>query len=181
MQGSRTDAGAALLAEQATPNGNGSSGGLTLQVMAELSANLGRVAKVLEQQQAKAQRAWAAIRPIPGIPVGQLTAASKFLTLPELAGPREGYWWDIHSVLAASFTGGTVNLYRAASSGNLPDINIVGAFTQAGYLTYGKAQLLVPPNQYLVWGSSSTFTGTANCAVVSVTEIAADALPDYLL
>jgi len=182
MQGSRTDAGAALLAEQATPALTGANGGGPgLQVFAELSANLGRVAQLMQNDVERKQRAWRQIRPITGIPVGQITAASTLLGSPELAGPRSGFWWDIHLLLGATFTGGAVNVYRSAGGLTQPDLNLVGGFTSSGYLTYGKAQLMLAPGQYLVFGSNSTFTGTANLAIASVTEIAAAAVPDYLL
>ena len=167
--------GADLLTQEDQASGAG------LQVFAQLSANLGTVAQVLKDQASKNQRLWESIRPIPGIPVGQLTAASKFVDLPELTGPRTGYWWDIHLLVGATFTAGAVNVYRATNSTNVPDINLVGAFTSAGYLTYGKAQLMIPPGQHLIFGSNSSFSGTANLAIASVTEIAASALPDYLL
>jgi len=183
MQGSRTDAGAMLLAEQAAPGltGTGSDGGFSFQMFADLGANLGRVARALEDEQARKQRAWRQIRPIPGIPAGQLTAASTFLNQPELAGPRSGYWWDVHLIVAATFTGGSVNVFRSAGGTVQPDIMLVGGFPSSGYLTYGKAQLMISPGQSLVFGSSSTFTGTANISLASVTEIASAAVPDYLL
>src|SRR5215472_14827863 len=120
--------GADLLAQEDQASGAG------LQVFAQLSANLGTVAQALKDQASKNQRLWQSIRPIPGIPVGQLTAASKFLDLPELTGPRTGYWWDIHLLLAATFTAGSVNVYRATNATNVPDINLVGGFSSAGYL-----------------------------------------------
>jgi hypothetical protein len=182
VQADRGAAGSELLADAAlvSRDGNG-QGWAGLQILADMSVNLSRAVKAIEDQTARNQRLWSQIRPIPGIPVGQITAASTLLALPELAGPRTGYWWDVHLLNGATFTGGSVNVYRGAGGLTQPDINLVGAFTAAGYLTYGKAQLLIPPGQYLIFGSSSTFTGTANIAVTSVTEIAATALPDYLL
>ena len=160
---------------------DGTATGPSLKMLVELTATLGRVAKALENQQARQQRLWTLCRAIPGVPVGQLTAASTWLAQPSLTGPRDGYWWDIHLLVAATFTGGAVNVYRSGGGTNQPDISLVGGFTSAGYLTYGKAQLMISPGQYLIFGSSSTFTGTANIAIASVTEVAAAAVPDYLL
>jgi hypothetical protein len=183
MPADRGDTGSALLADAAQvsrDSGNG-QGWAGLQILADMSVNLSRAVKAIEDQVARNQRLWSQIRPIPGIPVGQLTAASATLAQPELAGPRSGYWWDVHLINGATFTGGAVNVYRSAGGTTQPDINLVGGFPSAGYLTYGKAQLLLAPGQYLIFGSSSAFTGTANISLGSVTEIAATALPDYLL
>ena len=109
----RNQVGAALLAEQvadqAHTNGNGSSG-FTLELFADLKAHLGRVAAAIEKQNQDTQRLWESIRPLPGIPVPQITTTNGSADFPELLGPRAGYWWFVIQANALTFSAGSVSL-----------------------------------------------------------------------
>src|SRR5215469_2329333 len=143
----RNQVGAALLAEQAAPDSMNGNGGTGLQVFAQMSAHLGRIAARLDQQADRTQKLWQAIRPIPGITVPQITTTNGTADYPELLAPRRGYWWDVKSITAATFTAGSVNLYAGASS----DSTLRYVFTSAGTYAFGTAQLLVPPGQRLIF------------------------------
>jgi hypothetical protein len=172
----RRDAGADLLADRIASQADASGGG-GLQIFAELSATLGRVAEALETQQARYQKLWQAIRPIPGIPVPQITTASGTADYPELLSPRSGYWWFVIQATAVTFSAGTVNLYR--NTANIDSL-LVGAFTSAGYLTYSSTGLPVPPSQRLVFAAQAV-TGSVTPSLTTVIEVADWAVPMYLM
>lgn len=182
MQGSgngRNQVGAAMLAEQiadqAHTNGGGSSG-FTLELFADLKAHLGRVAAAVEAQREDTQKLWRAIRPLPGIPVPQITTASGTADWPELLSPRAGYWWFVIQANALTFTVGSVSLYR----NNADDWDLVGSFPSSGYLTYSGSGLPVFRNQRLVF-KANTVTGNVTPSLQSVIEVADWAVPAYLL
>lgn len=182
MPGNRNDFGRDIITGEIGQQGNGSGPGFSLQVMAELSANLGRVAHSLEEQQARQLAMWRAIRPIPGIPIPQITSANGIADYPELLAPRVGYWWDVKTFTCATFTGGTVNVYLGAGPGNgvtPPDSELALVFTTAGTYQMGTGQLLVSPGQRLVIKAVSV-TGNVTPSL-TVVEVAAWALPAYLM
>lgn len=156
-----------------TPPANG---GLTLDIGAELKATIGTVAQEVQALRSQSQQLWAGVRPIPGIPVPQITTAAGKADYPELLSPRTGYWWDVRLVACATFSSGSVNLYR----NNADDYDIVGAFTSAGWITYASGQLLLNWNQRLIF-AAQTITGNATPSIASVIEVRADVLPAYLL
>lgn len=162
---------------------------LSVDFGAELCAHLGSIRQLMEQERAdRLSRAAAKlqlIRPIPLIPVPQITSTNGTADYPELCSPRTGWWWDVHRVTVNTFSAGTVNLYLTAggsgggTGGALADTNQVYAFTTKGTLTFGKGQLLVPASLRLVF-SAAGITGNASPAI-GVTEIHQSALADYLL
>lgn len=172
----RNQIGAQLLAEQAATQAD-QNGGSGLSVFAELSAHLGKVATQLEQQGQQTQRLWQGIRPIPGIPIPQITTTSGTADYPELLSPRSGFWWFVIQATAVTFSAGTVNLYR-----NLANVDslIVGAFPQAGYLTYSSTGLPVAPSQRLIFAAESV-TGSVTPSLSTVIEVADWAVPAYLM
>jgi hypothetical protein len=172
----RRDVGADLLADRIASQAD-SNGGGGLQIFAQLSATLGRVAAALETQAKRDQQLWQAIRPIPGIPIPQITTTSGIADYPELLSPRTGYWWFVIQAAAVTFSGGSVNLYR--NSANVDSL-IVGAFTAAGYLTYSSSGLPVSPNQRLIF-AAQTVTGNVTPSLSTVVEVADWAVPAYLM
>jgi len=175
----RNQVGAALLAEQvadqAHTNGNGSSG-FTLELFADLKAHLGRVAAAIEKQNDDTQRLWESIRPLPGIPVPQITTTNGSADFPELLGPRAGYWWFVIQANALTFSAGSVSLYR----NNADDWDLVGSFPSSGYLTYSGSGLPLQRNQRLLFKANAV-TGSVTPSLQSVIEVANWAVPAYLL
>src|SRR5215813_1672530 len=105
MPAERRQAGAPFFAEMTTDPGNGGPG-FSVQAFAELAASVGQLATAVAAQEERARRMWHAVRPIPGIPLPQITTGSGIIDQPELLAPRTGYWWDVKWVTAATFTGG---------------------------------------------------------------------------
>ena len=173
MPGRRNEIGADLITDQIEDAPGG--GGFSLQVMADLAANIGSMAQALKDQATRQQQLWSAVRPIPGIAVPPITTSTGTADYPELLAPRAGYWWDVKSITAATFTAGTVNLYAGGSS----DSTLRYVFTSAGTYAFGTAQLLVPPGQRLIFTAVST-TGNVTPSL-TVIEVAAWALPAYLM
>ena len=144
---------------------------------AEIIASLGRVETELAAGRKQGEQFRRAIRIIPGIPVPPITTTSGKANYPELLSPRSGFWWFIFQVSAATFSGGSVNLYRGGTGAE--DALLVGAFPQAGYLTYSYPGLPVPPGEHLIF-AAQTVTGNVTPSVTSVIEVAAWAVPLYL-
>jgi hypothetical protein len=180
MPGSRGDIGAELLEAVVSPEFGGDSGtpgGLSLQAFADLSARIGQVADGITTQNNRTEALWRAIRPIPGIPIPQITTSTGIADYPELLSPRSGYWWFVIQATAVTFTAGTVNLYRGQSN---IDSLLVGAFPGAGYLTYSSTGLPVPPGSRLIF-TAETVTGSVTPSLSTVIEVADWAVPAYLM
>ena len=156
----------------------GTPGGLSVQAFADLSARIGNIADGIATQNRRAEALWRSIRPIPGIPIPQITTASGLADYPELLSPRSGYWWFIIQAAAVTFTAGTVNLYRGAVA-NI-DSQLVGAFPSAGYLTYSSTGLPVPPSSRLIFAAEAV-TGNVTPSLSTVIEVADWAVPAYLM
>lgn len=129
----------------------GQIGGVGFEVFATLGAALGRLTD--EMAASRKLRGRPGIPPeaitpvyIPGTPVA-LSSGAGSLDVPQLYGPTLGRMWDIHSIIAANFTAGTVQVQRNA-------IDPAGFFSAAGELTYGKNQ------QVLQHGDRLTFTAS---------------------
>lgn len=98
--------------------------------------------------------------------------------VPQVFGPMPGYTWCISSVKAATFTAGTVNMYRGLPADN----NLQFAFTVAGvYLPGGKGLILH-------YGDRLTFapaTGSPITGLVTISldmiQMTADLEPRFLL
>ena len=177
MPGSRRDIGAELLQDAMEPAANGGPpGGLSVQAFAQLAARIGHIDEAITEQNNRAARLWAAVRPIPGIAVPQITTSTGTADWPELLSPRTGYWWFVIQAGALTFTAGSVNLYR----NHADDSNLVGAFTQAGYLTYSSIGLPLMWDQRLVF-AAQTVTGNVTPSLATVIEVADWAVPAYVM
>lgn len=177
MPGRRNDIGEDILAAGTAAAPAAGGGGFSLAAMAELSANVGRMADAITAQADRQQSLWRAIRPIPGIAVPPITTTNGKADYPELLAPRSGYWWDVKTITAATFSAGTVNLYAGGTGAEDSELRFV--FTTAGTYAFGSAQLLVPPGQRLIF-AAQTVTGNVTPSL-TVVEVAAWALPAYLM
>src|SRR5262249_30029433 len=166
----RRGIGADLLADGGvSPNGDG---GISLQAFADLSARIGHIDTQITEQDNRGAALWKAARPIPGIAVPQITTSTGSADYPELLSPRTGYWWFVIQAGALTFSAGTVNLYR----NHADDSNLVGAFPQAGYLTYSSIGLPIQWDQRLIFTAIST-TGNVTPSLATVIEVADWAVP----
>ena len=154
--------------EQAEPGG-----GLDLSVFADIAVSLGRVADELERERERRRRFATSLHMV-NVPALQIDAASKTLDMADLLGPRTGKMWDITWMSCATFTGGTVSVWKNAAQ----DTNLRFNFVQAG--VWEPSQFLLGRGDRMLIGSNSAFTGTANIAFEAV-EFDEWLLPDYLL
>lgn len=84
--------------------------------------------------------------------------------VPQVFGPMPGYTWCISSVVAATFTAGTVNMYRGLPADN----NLRFAFTVAGvYLPGGKGLILH-------YGDRLTFAAATGAPITGLVTISLD-------
>jgi hypothetical protein len=176
MPGSRRDIGAELLTDAAGMAPGNGDGGLSVQMFAELAARIGNIDAQITEQNNRAAALWKAVRPIPGIPVPQITSTTGTADYPELLSPRTGYWWFIIQAGALTFTAGSVSLYRQAVN----DSQLVGAFPSAGYLTYSSIGLPIMWDQRLVF-AANTVTGNVTPNLATVIEVADWAVPAYVM
>jgi len=173
----RGQVGSAILAEQIADRADqAGNGGFSVQAFADLSARIGRVADAIESQASRDLKLWQAIRPIPGIPIPQITTSTGSADYPELLSPRTGYWWFVIQANAITFSAGSVSMYR----NNIDDWSLVGSFPSAGYLTYSGSGLPLQWGQRLVF-KANTITGNATLSLPCVIEVADWAVPAYLM
>jgi hypothetical protein len=175
------DAGMAQIAarmqqEAATGPGQVPHGpGLDLE--AGISLQLGRVATALEKQQHTDLYRRARLRnnifPF-DINPGLITGSGTF-DQPMVLGPREGFAWDVELLVAASFTAGTVTVYKQG----IADHNIRGVFPSAGTLRYSGASLFLrAPERLLIVGTGITGNVTISGSAIMVAE---EFVGEYLL
>lgn len=114
---------------------------------------------------------------VPAVPIS-LTGSAPNLTgtlnQPTLFGPRTGMMWDVKRITATGYTTGSVNVYLNSTSGDQ-----VLSFPSVGNNLMGKAQLLLQPNDALVFNATG-ITGTVAIQIAGI-ELAASCLGDYLL
>jgi hypothetical protein len=120
------------------------------------------------------------------LPPGLLTATAvgSFLDLPAQFGPPTGWFWDIAALTAYGFTAGalavTKNFPLVTAAGNPYAIEPVGAFTQAGVLTYSQHGMpLLDCTERLVWTVTSALTGQAQVSG-TVIAVPAERISEYL-
>lgn len=120
------------------------------------------------------------------LPPGLLTVTTvgAYLDLPHMFGPRTGYFWDITALSAQGFTAGTIGVSKNAplvtAAGNPWAIEPVGAFTQAGVITFPqKGMPLLDASERLVFTVTSALTGS--CQVSGqVVCVPAERIDEYL-
>jgi len=82
--------------------------GLGAGVAATLEVSLGRVVAALDRQ----ERRHARLNQLLHLePIVASLAASGTIDQPDMYGPRDGYWWDLRSVVASGWSAGTVTMY----------------------------------------------------------------------
>jgi hypothetical protein len=155
--------------------------GAGLQVSADFELMLGRV---LERQAQRDHDSWkrrrlelaAAIFPFSINPLLMtLAAGAGTLDVHQALGVRDGFALDVKLLVAASFTAGSVSVFRQGAA----DMNQRGFFPSAGTLTYGGQSLMVMPGERLVL----TATGITGNVTVSgdVILVRQDYVGEYLL
>lgn len=153
-------------------------GGPLLDVWAKIGVRLESLSAAVEEQNSRHERLARAVHQVPIATQG--LAASGTIDQPQVWGPRGGFWWDCHRLTAAGFSAGTVAVYKNA----VADGNQVAAFSSAGIITNGKAQLLLGPGDRLIAvGTGITLNaGTAQWVLGGdALQVESWALFDYLI
>jgi hypothetical protein len=107
----------------------------------------------------QAQYETQAIRQVP-LPMQSvpLTAGSGILNQPSQYGPPTGCYWSVRRITCWGFSAGTAVAYLDSISGEA-----VAPFAQAGVFTFGKGELLLNPQSWLIFQALSV-TGTVQIA-----------------
>ena len=120
------------------------------------------------------------------LPPGLLTATAvgSYLDLPAQFGPPTGWFWDVLALTAYGFTSGSIavtkNFPLVTSAGDPIAIEPVGAFSQAGVLTYSQHGMpLLDSTERLVFTVTSTLTGQAQISGM-VVAVPAEQISEYL-
>jgi len=118
---------------------------------AGLHVAVGRLAAAVERQVAQQALITRAVHPI-AVPAAAI-AGNGTIDDPMKFGPRDGYAWDMKRVTAASFTAGTVAVYKNA----VADANQLFTFTSAGtWWITGNDMILMPGDRLLFVGAGIT-------------------------
>jgi hypothetical protein len=155
--------------------------GAGLQVSADFELMLGRV---MERQAARDHDSWkrrrlelaAAIFPFDINPLLMtLAGGAGTLDVNQALGVRDGFAIDVKLLIAASFTAGSVNVYKQGAA----DMNQRGSFPQAGTLVFGGQSLMIMPGERLVL-TASGITGNVTISGGGI-MVRQDYVGEYLL
>jgi hypothetical protein len=147
--------------------------------MVTLSASLDRVAAELAAQRAADQREGAEIyaTEVAGIPQWNTTLyPNVFDPGGRILGPADGYAWAVHCVTAATFTAGTINLYK----GQQADQNLRFTFLQPGAFYPPRTNFILKPGDRLTFAAATALAGNVTIAL-EVTQMTLRKLPKFLL
>lgn len=135
---------------------------LDLGAFASLSVAIGGLASEMKHARLEAARRSSEIWPI-NIQMPPWNGAGTFDLGRPTMGPSDGYAWMIHRLTAATFTAGTVNVYKGAPADN----NLVFAFTQAGVFYPPRTNFILMPSDKLTFAASATapITGTVTISL----------------
>lgn len=142
-------------------------------LFADLSLSIGGLSQQMAGEMQRRARINANIMPLSVDLVG--VTASATVDLPNILGPRTGWYWDVHTVICQNISGGTVTGYFGNSAG-VQDFQ----FSSAGQINWGKWQNYLGAGERFVLVGSSGLSGTAAITLRGV-QIAAPYLGDYLI
>jgi hypothetical protein len=140
---------------------------------------LGRVADELEAQRRNDRLMGGEIWPteIAGIPQWNTTLnPNSFDPGGRILGPADGYAWAVHLVSAATFTAGTINMYKGLPS----DSNLRFTFTQAGAFYPPRTNFILKPGDRLTFTAATALTGNVTIGL-EVTQMTLRQLWKFLL
>ena len=150
------------------------------ELSAELHLTLGRIADSLDKDERRRRQLNASILPlsIELIPV----TASSIVDQPNTLGPRDGWYWDIETVIIQGLTAGQIILYAKTAVVTGTTVTGVqwGVFTVSGQQNWGKKQFtLVSGERMILQGNASVPAG----AFVSIygTQVAQPLWGDYAI
>lgn len=109
----------------------------------------------------------------PAIPLA--AGAGTITNMPDTLGPHDGFVWFIIQFTAASFSAGTVTVYRNF----INDPNQMFTFTQAGTFYFGATQCYLGDSDMLAF-SAAGITGNVTLSGWAI-NVPTPLVPDYLL
>jgi hypothetical protein len=129
---------------------------LEIDVSAQLCASLDGLTAALRKEADWRQRKAQVIRRVPFAGSITLSGGAGTDDQPDKLQAKTGYCWGIRRLTAQGYTVGTVTAYRNSTAGEplLP-------FPAAAVNTLGKGQIILMPNDRIVWGAV-TITGTVS-------------------
>jgi hypothetical protein len=96
--------------------------------------------------------------------------------VPQAFGPMPGFVWVVRSVTAATFTAGTIGLYKGLPADN----NLRYVFTAAGAFYPGGSGLILVYGDRLTFAPVTAVTGLVTLSL-EATQMTADLLPRFLM
>lgn len=129
------------------------------EVELELSAALSATSSMLEREQTFRRRQASALSQVwsaGDIPISNGSGLSNSRGKNQA---RTGFCWSVRRLTVAGFTAGTVTAYR-----NDPSGEPMAPFPQAAVFTFGRGEMMLMPDDALVW--SATGVTAANGASV---------------
>lgn len=130
--------------------------GIDLEISARLCASLDGVAAAMDRQDAWRRKIAQAVTRVYFAGSITLSGGAGTDDQPDKLQAKTGYIWGIRRLTAQGYTVGTVTAYRNSTVGE-PLI----PFPAAAVNTFGKGQILLLPNDRIVWGAT-TITGTVS-------------------
>lgn len=124
---------------------------------------------------------------VPQIPI--TTSAGVLVAGNNQGGPVTGQYWSIRRMVTSGYTAGTVTVYRnAAVTGTGASAAATGeilfTFPQAGTYTFGRGEMELTPDDYLVFVATGVTLATGYTGVQisgSADAYAAWLRPEYLV
>lgn len=123
-----------------------------LDVSAQLAVQLGAVADGLKREQEWRRRCSGALQRVT-FATPQVTGNGT-VDLKDTMGAKTGYIWDVKRLTVNGFTAGSVTAYKNSALGEP-----VAPYPAPAVFTYGKGQLLLGPDERLIF-SGAGITGT---------------------
>lgn len=154
-----------------------SAAGAGLEVFGQLSAHLGQLTAELREQRLAERRRAGRVWPI-NVQIPQWNGTGTVDYGAPTLGPPDGMAWAIHRITAATFTAGTVNVYKGLPADN----NQLYAFAQAGVWWANRSSFILLPKDRLTFAAASgaPVTGTVTISL-DATQIGLEYLSDFLL
>lgn len=154
---------------------------MAAELGAEASIDLGlavdRLTRTLQTQMAEERARAGKLWVVNGVPFPPWNPATAPVFDPanNTAGPNDGYFWAVHRLTAATFTAGSINVYRGAPA----DQNLLFTFTAAGTWYPPRSNVILKPGDRLTFTPATAITGLVTFGL-DVTQGTLDMLPAFL-
>lgn len=145
-----------------------------LEMMGKLNVTMGKVEEKIDAETRRKQRLNQNIFPLSSELIGVTT--SQNVDLPNVMGPRTGWYWDIHTIIGQGITAGSIAIYKNSSSGVQ-----WGNLTTSGQLNWGKQQFTLTAGERLVFVGSAALPATGAAMSIHGVQVAAPYWGDYAL